>query len=469
MAAQPQAVPLRPVIRSVISEIKDRRRMSEGIEACATRRGDFASEAEMELTGAAMVPEARRMLNDKLTAYWNQGYTGNLSDALANARDREVIIGAGFHAAVYCANRAAMGFPRPIVLESGTGEQVGGAFAMSLEPVFRLNSRNRPGSAGLPDQDKALNYLPGGLLQPSMVTSEEYPTNADMALVIRLALAQFADVVTGTRVTEIQPVTGDAPSPIRVITEDGTDRLFGRVLDARGLGTENGEQGANGVTVITFGQLMQRMGSMFPLRGMKQVAVIGSGDSGKCAVESMLGIAPGNTSAIGLDYVERVDWYTSGRINGRTCSEYRDSQRGRYLRIAQYLEGNVSNPRTRLRVMDALGTPSPLPDSVIVNDRTYDMAMLCTGSKRKDISDTLGYFGVKPRGARPGATFLGTMAAPFASYRLGPCADLGFSDTEFSSGVAEIPANRVAMFRLAPRTAALAAMLPGVGLDENTT
>jgi hypothetical protein len=462
MATNPP-VPLRPAIQDVIDQVKDKNRLSAGIDACRERPSDFASDTEMELAGIAMVPEARQLMSDALTASWS--ITSNFLPDLDYGQ-REVIIGGGFHAAVYAANRVRMGFPRPVVLEQNSAERVGGAFAMSLSPVFRLNSRNRPGTAGLPDQDKALNYLPGGLLQPSMMTSEEYPTNADMAWLIRLTLAQYARVYTGVTVTDISGETGFG-NRVRLSTSAG-EITPAQVIDARGLGTEIVLQ-ADGQRVLTFGQLMTRMGGMFPLRGMKQVAVIGAGDSGKCAVESLLGIAPGNTSAIGLDYVQRVDWYTNGTISGQTCSEFRDRQRGRYIRIAQYLDGNVSNPSTRLRVMGATGYVTAMPGGAIVNDRTYDMVVVCTGSVRPSLNDGLGYFPVRQgasgeltEASSPNrGTQLAAQAIPFASFRIGPAAALPFSEREFDAGIAAIPANQVAMFRLAPRTAALAAILPG--------
>jgi hypothetical protein len=454
-------IPLSPVIREVIEEVMDKKRMREGIDACITRSGDFGSVTEMRLAGIAMVPEARQLMSDRLTAYWD-GRRFPV-DIVGDYDTREILVGAGFHTAAYCASRVAMGFPKPVVLERGTPEQVGGAFAVSLKPVFRLNSRNRPGTVGLPDQDKALNYLPGGLLQPSMVTSEEYPTNADMAWLIRLTLMQYANVYPGVTVTDIGGGRGDYGA--RLSTSSGNVAV-GRVLDARGTGDEKDSE-AGSERMLTFSQLMTRMGTMFPLRGMRQVAVIGSGDSAKCAVESLLGIAPGNSSAIGLDYTDRVDWYTGGQIDGRTCSEFRDNQRGRYIRIAQYLEGNISNPSTRLRVMSTKGYPVPLPDGVIVNERTYDLAVTCTGSERPSLNDSAGFSYFKVQRRQGQGTILAQQAAPVQAYRIGPAAGIEFSEAETAAGVGEIPANRVAMFRLAPRTAALAAMLPGVtGAEE---
>jgi hypothetical protein len=442
-----------PVVAEIINDVKDRRRMSEGIEACRSRREDFESDLEMDLAGIAMVPEARDMVTERLTEYWAgraplARYLRN--DVSGNADNREVIVGAGLHAAVYAASRVQLGFPKPIVLERN--DRPGGAFAVSMKPVFRLNSRNRPGQVGLPNQDKALNYIPGAPLQPSMITSEEYPDNADMAWLIRLTLAQNADVYTGVTVTSVRSVDGNS---VRLQTNDGAIDAA-RLIDASGMGDPLAE--SRGDTVLTFQQFMERMGTMFPLRGMSEVAVIGGGDAGKCAVESLLGIAPGNSSAIGLDYVNRVGWYTGGLIS-TSCSEFREGQRGRYIRIGQFLDGNVSNPTTRLEVFNSNGYATPLPDGVLVNDRTYDMAVVCTGGQTTSLDDDrYSFFDLRVT-EQPNATVVGKRATPIEYYKIGPAANIQFSNAEIRAEVADNQANQVAMFRLTPRTAALAAML----------
>ena len=162
------------------------------------RESEFPSPLQAKLTGIALDPNGREFADQVLDAYWSdeprQQDTLN-SVALSSSSDREVIIGSGFHAAVYAATRVLSGYPKPLVLERN--ERVGGTFAMTARPTFYLNSRNRPGRAGLAgDQGAALNYLPGAPIQAANVSMAEYQTNTDMAFVIRLALAQFADVVT---------------------------------------------------------------------------------------------------------------------------------------------------------------------------------------------------------------------------------------------------------------------------------
>src|SRR5438270_12703532 len=119
----------------------------------------------------------------------------------ATATSREVFIGSGFHAAVYAATRVLSGYPKPLVLERN--QRAGGTFAMTARPTFYLNSRNRPGNAGLAgDQGTSLNYLPGAPIQAAFV-STTYQTETDIALVIRLALAQFVDVVPDATVASV--------------------------------------------------------------------------------------------------------------------------------------------------------------------------------------------------------------------------------------------------------------------------
>src|SRR5436305_12290921 len=109
-----------------------------------------------------------------------------------------------------------------------------------------------------------------------------------MAFVIRLTLAQYADVLTDA---EVLSVTRDGTDVEIDIADRGVLRA-GRVIDARGLGDPADQNLANGTTIVTFPQFLARMASPWPLRGVSRAAVIGGGDSGNCAVESVPGIPP---------------------------------------------------------------------------------------------------------------------------------------------------------------------------------
>lgn len=172
-----------------------------------------------------------------------------------------------------------------------------------------------------------------------------------MAFVIRLALAQFPDVVTNADVVSVS--RDDAAVEILI---DGRNALLaGRVIDARGLGDPNDQDLANATTILTFGQFMQRMATPWPLRGIRRVAVVGGGggDAGKCAVESLLGIAPQPPmAAAALDSVERIDWYTDTLPT--TCEAWQQQIRGRCQAIGRHLRPDRLGVR-RLTVLAQLG------------------------------------------------------------------------------------------------------------------
>src|SRR4051812_38577611 len=265
-------------IESLLTAISMRQVASEGMQAMKERESEFPSPLEAKLTGIALDPYGRDFADQVLDAYWSD--EPRKQDALtSSSTDREVIIGSGFHAAVYAATRVLCGYPKPLVLERN--ERAGGTFAMTARPTFYLNSRNRGGSAGLAgDQGASLNYLPGAPIQAANVSMVEYQTNTDMAFVIRLALAQFAEVVTNAKV---RSVFSDGPG-VEIQIEDRDPLFARRVIDARGLGDPTDQDIANGTTILTFPQFIAHMASMWPLRGLRRVAVVGGGDSAKCTV-----------------------------------------------------------------------------------------------------------------------------------------------------------------------------------------
>jgi hypothetical protein len=282
----------------------------------------------------------------------------------------------------------------------------------------------------------------------------EYQTNTDMAFIIRLALAQFADVVTDAKV---QSVARDGTGV--EIEIEGRDRLLaGRVIDARGLGDPDDQDLANGTTILTFPQFMQRMASMWPLRGARRVAVIGGGDSAKCAVESLLGIAPQPfMAAAALDSVDRIDWYSDELPT--TCDRWQQETRGRYQAIGRYLRPDRLGVR-RLNVLGRRARPVALPGTGLIDGRTYDLVVLCTGNQETAI-DGLGV-GSFDEYATPDANVVARAHYSLPVFRVGPHARLPFTEQERADAVADIPANAVAMFRTANKTAALAATLRAV-------
>ncbi|MGI5213317.1 hypothetical protein [Plantactinospora sp. CA-290183] len=442
-------------IDSLLTAVAVKDSAAEGLRAMMQREQDFPSPTQARLTGVALDPNGRAYADRVLDAYWS-GEQRQRDLLGSSSSDREVIIGSGVHAATYAAIRVLSGYPKPLVLERA--DRVGGSFAMTRRPTFHLNSRNRAGSGGLAgDLGASLNYLPGAPIQPANVSMLEYITNADMAFVVRLALAQYADVVTKANVVS---VSRDYPG-VEIEIEGRTSLPAGRVIDARGLGEPNDQGVADGVRILTFPQFMQRMAGAWPLRAVRRVAVIGGGDSGKCAVESCLGIGPQPfMAAVALDQVDRVDWYAADVPT--TCDDWQDNVRGRYQAIGRYLRPDRFGVR-RLTVLPRRVRPIALPDAGLIDGRTYDLVVVCTGNRETDIGNLeLRFFDEY-------ATADGIVVAcehnELPAFRVGPHARLPFTTQERTDGVADIAANAVAIFRTAPKTAVLAATLPAATRD----
>jgi hypothetical protein len=450
------------LIQSMLTAVASRQSASAGMLTTMQRQAEFAHPLAAQLTGIALDPNDRSLADQNLDMYWSDGTvrqntlnsSSTVSAVSTAGSGREVIIGSGFHAAVYAAVRVLSGYPRPLVLERDA--RVGGTFAMTDRPVFLLNSRNRAGGGGLAgDLGASLNYLPGAPIQAANLSMSEYQTNTDMAFVIRVTLAQFADVVTDAPVQSVSPEGTGA-----VVQIAGRGTLFaGRVIDARGLGDPDSQAAADGTTILTFTQFMQRMATAWPLRGIGRVAVVGGGDSAKCAVESLLGIAPQPfMAAAALDRVDLIDWY-SDRLP-TTCEQWQQDIRGRYQAIGRYLRPDRLG-RRRLQVLARRAQPVPLPGMGLIDGRSYDLVVLCTGNRESLID------GLDVDSFDPYSTATTTDAEPVARkhygmpvYRVGPHARLPFTAREREDGVADIAANAVSMFRTASKTATLAATLP---------
>jgi hypothetical protein len=442
-------------IASLLAAVEAEPAACQGMRAMMQRASEFGSPLEAKLTGIALDPTGRERADQALDAYWSDDR--RRQDALnSSPTDREAIIGSGFHAAVYAATRVLSGYPRPLVCERN--QRAGGTFATTARPTWYLNSRNRPGNAGLAgDQRAALNYLPGAPIQAANLSMLEYQTNTDVAFVIRLALAQFADVVTDANVLS---VATEGPG-VEIEIQNRAPLRAGRLIDARGLGDPYDQNLANGEAILTFPQFMARMAGMWPLRGVHRAAVIGGGDSAKCAVESLLGNAPQPPmAAAALDTVDLIDWYTDQLP--ATCDQWQQEIRGRYQAIGRYLRPDRYGVR-RLTVLSRRARPVALPGTGLVDGRSYDLVVCCTGNQETAI-DGLNFESFYEY-TTPDANVVARAHYDLPAFRIGPHARLPFTTQERADGLADIPANAVSMFRTATKTAALAATLPAVTRD----
>lgn len=158
--------------------------------------------------------------------------------------------------------------------------------------------------------------------------------------------------------------------------------------------------------------------------------------------------------------MDRIDWYSDALPT--TCEGWQQEIRGRYQAIGRYLRPDRLGLR-RLNVFARRARPVALPGRGLVDGRTYDLVVLCTGSGETAI-DGLDFESFDDY-AIPDANPVAREHYNLPAFRVGPHARLPFTRQERADGVADIPANAVSMFRTANKTAALAATLRAVTRD----
>lgn len=431
---------------------------------------------EAHMAGAYLNPFGRVDTDAMLTKFWKDFDPKPLMTGTARStavRERDVIVGGGLHAAIYAAVAYKRTGRKPVVVDNGS--RVGGTFAMSCNPAFYLNSRNRPGPLGLPgqyDRPGSLNYLHGAPVQPAMLSSDEYADNASLGWAIRMSLACYADVITGHTVTEINAKG--------VVLDDGQYMIpCARVIVATGVGKPRRVGSVQSTPmVMSYNEFMASMDSPFPLKDLQRVAVIGSGDGANTVVEALTGKGPARAhmSLAGVDWVTRIDWYGPAP---QTCASWRATTRSRYQGIGRdlpresFVDGASGYTRFtrqgRVNIMgDIDGTPirassiSVGSDEVMVNGIPYDRVILAAGfeptSDIEQIADekftnssieTVGSMQVGRKFTNGGVPY----------YIVGPAARLEMLDSERNALMVDIPENAVAIWRYARRTAALAEAL----------
>lgn len=436
-----------------------------GVKMMAKRAGDFASRFDMKLAGIAMVADYRTLLDEELQRVWDRNAKSSLGTETVGYD--EVVIGSGIHCAAYVESRRARRFAQPLVLERSA--RPGGEFAVSQRPSFRVNSRNRPGPLGEPGTGMALNVIPNGVMQPSMLSSDEFQTNADLAFVTRLSLARGAIVKPGADVISVSLNLEDVSNRRYTLRLSSGQAVYAdRVIDARGVGDPLVPDGVRpGRSVQTFRQFMASLDEPFPLRGLQRVAVVGDGDSGKCAVEALLGIGPSQLAVSALDYVGQIDWFAPNTQTN--CASYSEASRSRYKSIGGYLparnadnfnsEGDAVQRRvSRLQVVQDIGVVRDAGTTVFVRDQPYDRVILCVGYRDRSATDLL-QFGASTVNFGDATLVTARRVDKEEVYQVGPRASIRYSSAESSKPYARIAQNVNAIFRTIGRTAALATSL----------
>lgn len=422
------------------------------IDMMMSRERDFPSPLAAMLSGVGVQEEARRHMDALSSQVWGREWRVP-TDPIT-----EVVVGAGPHALIYAAVRASKGV-KVVLLEKSN--RAGGSFACSDGPSFWLNSRNRPGPLGLPGDGVGLNVLPGCALQPSMTGGGEYQSNDLLAWVIRMNLMMLpnVEVHTGVKVKSISEDQGTYELGLGGSTNRNSV-LAKRVIFATGLGNPEpfnnpNDPGNKSDRLLTFSEFMAKMDSVFPLQGMGRVAVVGAGDSGKTAIEALLGQGPSTgLSVAALDFPDRIDWYGCPHP---TQADWCANNRGRYNRIGKALGTRIIPlPRASLY-------PTPGYKSVQIGPKGYDLVINCLGytglvKVTRDCARTDYGIGDRVLAQR---LMVRSESKPEA-YEIGPAARISVarSDREIAPVLTSIPDNATSIFRYAPLTAAFAANLP---------
>jgi hypothetical protein len=462
-----KTTPIRDVIRETLENVEDEsvRRalaeigrsaeMSEGVKYMLRRADDFPSPLVAFLSGVGVHAQSRAHVDKLVASMWNQKWRVDRESALP-----EMVIGSGPNALIYAAIRAAKG-QRVVIVERN--KRAGGAFACSNKPSFWLNSRNRPGTLGLPGEGMGLNYLFGCMLQPSMIGGGEFQTNADLAWVIRMNLLMLpnVEVHTGVEVTQLQFFGRGATARFRVtmkgnIGDTKTIRVS-RIVFATGLGDANTfYKDDKPKRMLDFAEFMAKMDDPFPLQGMRRVAVIGGGDSAKTVIEALIGQGPSHGMSVAeIDTPDQIDWFGAAYNNQL---EWCNNNRGRYSRIGKFL-GNKITVRPRTDYFPTSGY-----ECAYVGARTYDWVINCTGFTESSLVKQNGDLPDVMIGSRAVARRVAVSGYNDDEvYRIGPAAKLPYSAVETiygTTGMSRIPENVASLFRYAPLTAAFADNLP---------
>jgi hypothetical protein len=429
-----------------MAKIASDSQMNDGLEAMMGRVSEFNTPMAAKLTGIALNPIARRLFDDTLDAMW--------ATTKVPSHAQEIIIGGGLSAAIYSAVRVSEGHPKPLVLEAK--ERAGGAFASSREATFFLNSRNRPGKLGTPGRGEALNYLPGAVVQPSDLGSEEYQTNAALAFAIRATLAMTARVVTGQRV--------ESADSSGVVLAGGKKVKATRVIWATGLGQPISPPETDGRYLMDYLQFLSHLDQPFPFKGIDRVAVVGAQDAGRTVIEALTGQGPSrNWSISSLDYISTIDWY--GVAETCTTKErWEQNNRSRYKGIGRLLP-RVTNEEGK-PIGDSEFRVTPITrraenvgvgfDGAYVDGARYDLVIFAAGFTGMDVADMIEY--------RAGGRVVARMGES-GLFVIGPAAKIA-DEVREANVPTTVPENSAALFRYADRTAALAKHLPALELSS---
>jgi hypothetical protein len=340
----------------------------------------------------------------------------------------ELVIGSGAHSANFCSTLATLRPDRlPLVVEQRP--RLGGQFASPSGAAWQMNSRCRPLSAdrrSRPGTGEGLNSLGAyAPVQESDLTGQSYAPQSAIGQAIRLSLFLSAHALTGVRyigydINDVlsrkelglpaEPAPGGrylvmlqsvATGETHVLTTDtlihtgGLGKPNVAFRDPKSLSAVKEEQARQMAGAmpryLTFGDFMARLADPsipFPLRGLEKVIVIGKGDSGKVAVEALLGYAPAVRNTVhSLDRVGEVIWIGQ---SSQTKEQFLACERSRYHPLAaEFPAADQSTRSSRVKPVPFRAERFMVEkDKAIVGSSTgvdyvADLVIDCTGFERR--------------------------------------------------------------------------------------
>ena len=357
------------------------------------------------------------------------------------------IWGGGFHAAVVAATMVECGKKPPVVVEIEA--TTGGVFARA-KMNFRLNSQNgasiqsvvSPGPSRIPSlsPEDSLNRIPNSPYQvDNMSGMVEFPYSQDMAKAIQRTLqACTSEIITNGGYLQFDG---------RGRIFDATGDLLGtadRIFWAGGMIARPAPEGPSARKVISGFDFLKS-----PVKDLDRVriAVVGAGATGATVVEWMLGQGVSAPASM----PRSIHWY-GGQSMPTDKMLWMSRKHARWAGIGRDMpEGGREGV---IRPYPELGYVLPAGEFVLVNDQVYDLVVQCTGFTPNPcpVSQAVEPYTI-------GNQTLGRWDPAYGKvFVVGAAAGLRLRvDTD--PYPSRFPDSADAIFRLAPRTAALAASL----------
>jgi hypothetical protein len=301
------------------------------------------------------------------------------------------------------------------------------------------------------------------VVQASDLDAREYQTNVELGRVIRANLAYLGRPKVDARVDTVVAESDG----FRLFSAAGSLRAY-RVILATGLGRDRIPFPCQTERAMSFSEFVKFVGgeTLFPLRDLGRVAVIGAGDSGKVVMEYLMGQGPEYRQASAtFDTVERVDWFGQP---SKYCEDFVAANRSRYAGLARFLPSRDYERYYRIyaspKKVVSLKDMGERMEIIATGDDgssyrgIYDTVIICCGFEEESLNLPPRAFERHEVDGVPVARKMDGLEI----YKIGPCSNLPIDYREKRENrlVDRVPENSAALFRYAGKIQSLARSLP---------